>query len=219
MNNAAESGEMEEMMTRFAFGDQVRHPRRPEWGTGRVTAVEAHRVNGRDAQRVSVRFSNEGLKTIVTATVQLELVTDEDSNANTENDQTAMNEIDNMANSGWLAGVAEQKISERMIELPSDVRDAFDRAEVRLARTIDLFRFDRSGRGLMSWAIAQSGLNDPLVRFSRQELEQFFDRWESARDEHLRALVREAGQAALQSALAKHSRSLQMAVTQVTSGR
>lgn len=211
---------MEDTMTRFAFGDQVRHPRRPEWGTGRVTAVEAHHINGRDAQRVSVRFSNGGLKTIVTGAVQLELVTDDDDrDASANSDQTPMHEIDTMANSGWLAGVAEQKLSERMMELPMEVRDAFDSLEARLARTVDLYRFDRSGRGLMAWAIAQSGLDDPLARFTRQELEQFFDRWESARDDHLRSLVRETGQAALQSAIAKHNRSIQQAVTRVTSGR
>lgn len=40
--------------------------------------------------------------------------------------------------------------------------------------------------------MAQSGLPDPLTRFSRHELETFFDRWARHRDAHLIELVREA---------------------------
>ena len=205
-------------MTGFQFGDRVRHPRRPEWGTGSVTAVERQQVNGADAQRVSVRFANGGLKTIITATVELELINAGDENA-TADDRISMREIDSLTNSGWLAGVAEQKLEERMIELPLDARDPFDSIETRLHRTIDLFRFDRSGRSLMEWAIVQSGLDDPLARFTRQDLELFFDRWESARADHLRSLVREVGPDRFASALNQHAPQIQRVVCQVTRGR
>ena len=211
---------MDETMTGFQFGDRVRHPRRPEWGTGCVTAVEKQHVNGADAQRVSVRFTNGGLKTIVTATVALELIADDEAPAQgSVDDRTSMQEIDSLANSGWLAGVAEQKLEERMIELPMDVRDPFDSIETRLHRTIDLFRFDRSGRGLMEWAIAQSGLDDPLARFARQDLEQFFDRWEAARADHLRSLAAEIGADRFAAALDQHGPRIQRVVRQITGGR
>jgi hypothetical protein len=61
--------------------------------------------------------------------------------------------------------------------------------EQRLKSTLDLYRFDGSRRALIEWATAQSGLADPLTRFSRHELEQFFDRWRSERDAHLRRLM------------------------------
>jgi hypothetical protein len=35
----------------------------------------------------------------------------------------------------------------------------------------------------------QSGLKDPLSRFSRHELEQFFERFKNTLDAHLRKLV------------------------------
>ena len=44
----------------------------------------------------------------------------------------------------------------------------------------------------MDWAVAQTGLDDPLTRFTRQELEQRFDRWAFERDTYLAKLLQEA---------------------------
>ena len=44
----------------------------------------------------------------------------------------------------------------------------------------------------MDWAVAQSGLNDPLSRFTRHELEELFDQWAAQREEMLQKLVGEA---------------------------
>ena len=213
---------MKETVIGFKFGDRVRHPRRPEWGTGSVTAVEHQQLNGSMAQRVSVRFSNGGLKTISTAHVELERVEQTDVServADQHPDQTSMQDIEIMANSGWLSGVAEQKLSERMIELPMAVRDPFDSVRCRLQLTLDLYRFDTSGRGLMDWAIGQSGLDDPLSKFGRHELEQFFQRWQAARDDHLRSLMGDADQQLIAELLESSPQQARQAVRRITNGR
>jgi len=61
----------------------------------------------------------------------------------------------------------------------------------RLEATLGLYRFTGAGASLLDWAILQSGLRDPLSRFSRHELEQFFDRFKFNLDSHLKRLVYE----------------------------
>ncbi len=57
-------------------GDRVRHQQRPERGVGSVTKVERCTTNGREAQRLSVRFPNAGLKALNTAHAPLARVGD-----------------------------------------------------------------------------------------------------------------------------------------------
>ena len=42
------------------------------------------------------------------------------------------------------------------------------------------------------WAVAQTGMDDPLSRFNRHELEQFYERWMWERDRHLVKILDEA---------------------------
>ena len=51
-------------MDTFEFGDQVRHPERPEWGVGTVSKVEVTPVGGTPTQRITVRFPNAGIKVL-----------------------------------------------------------------------------------------------------------------------------------------------------------
>ncbi len=51
------------MSESIAFGDRVTHKLHPEWGSGAVIKVENTVVGGKPAPRITVRFSNEGLKT------------------------------------------------------------------------------------------------------------------------------------------------------------
>ena len=60
--------------TAFEYGDQVRHPNRPEWGVGAVVKSEFRPVNGRSSQFVSVRFPGAGVKVIDTAMIKLEMI-------------------------------------------------------------------------------------------------------------------------------------------------
>jgi hypothetical protein len=184
---------LEQMMLnkRFEFGDRVRHAKRPEWGIGRVIKTEDVSSNGSRSQRLSVRFPGEGVKTLSTAHADLEHVNSDALPSVNGSDESSVEVWTRVGSSEWLAPVARRKIEEMMISLPGDVRDPFNSIRRRLAETLGLFRFDCSGRGLIEWAVAQTGLEDPLTRFSRHELEQYFDRWAFERDVHLGRLLQD----------------------------
>ena len=89
---------------------------------------------------------------------------------------------------------------------------------------LDLYRFERSSRALMDWAVAQSGLDDPLSRFSRHELEELFERWVTQRDAHLGRLVQESRRDVtmsqeLDDLLAAAAPGAQRAVRRITAAR
>ena len=178
---------------RFAFGDQVRHQERPEWGIGSVVRVEDVHLNGEASQRLSIRFANAGVKTLSAAhagLVRAEAPKTEEVRA-PEGEEHPVGVWDRVRESGWLAPVAERKIEEAMVQLPPESRDMFLPVRDRLTSALALYRFDRTGRGLIDWAVAQTGLDDPLSRFNRHVLEQYFDRWVTERDDHLARLLRE----------------------------
>lgn len=178
----------------FEFGDRVRLQRRPEWGIGSVVKVEAAMLNGTRSQSVSVRFVNQGIKVLNTAVAEIELVSHEHVEALADAKAHPMVQWHKISENDWLAPIAQRKIQEVMVSLPENVRDAFCSIKQRLKQTLDLFRFERTGGSLIEWAIAQSGLDDPLSRFTRQELELLFDRWMTYRQDHLLKMLQEASQ-------------------------
>jgi hypothetical protein len=172
---------------RFEYGEQIRHMQRPEWGVGQVMRVEELRVDGAISQRLTIRFANAGRKTLSTAHAPLERLEGATGTAAHDTGEESLATID--ADSGLLGETSKERILEVMTRLPLEIRDPFSTMSRRLRLTFDLFRFDRSGRGLMDWAVAQSGLSDPLSRFSRQELEAYFERWARERDIHLAKIL------------------------------
>ncbi len=176
---------------KFQFGDRVRHVRRPEWGIGSIVKIEQTALNGQPAQRLSVRFPNAGLKTLVAANAELELVTAERSNVAVD-EAHPVNEWENLSEEDWLEPLARRKVEEAMTRLPPEIRDPFNSLRKRLVLCLDLYRFEKTGRGLIDWAVAQTGLDDPLSRFTRHELEQLFEPWSSQRQQHLGRLLGEA---------------------------
>lgn len=177
------------------FGDQVRHVRRPEWGIGMVSKIEQVTSNGHPTQRVTVRFPHAGVKVLSTAHAELARVTNEPaaSSAPVESDETpSLAMWDRLAASGWLEPVAQRKIQQVMSELPPAVKDPFLSLQRRLGLTLELYRFEKTGGSLLDWAVAQTGLPDPLARFNRHELETHFQRWANERDAHLSRLLQEA---------------------------
>jgi hypothetical protein len=172
---------------RFACGDRVRHPARPEWGIGSVLKVEELPVNGAAAQSLSIRFASVGVKTINTAHAKLERVTPGGGGDDVDR-AVVWDEL----KEDWLGPLAQRKIEQAMTSLPEEARDPFNGLRRRLELVLGLYRFDRSGRGLIDWAVAQTGLDDPLSRFNRHELERFFDRWVTERDAQLFRLLQEA---------------------------
>lgn len=197
---------------RFSTGDQVAHPRRPEWGSGVVRQVQAITHEGRPAQRLAVDFANKGRVVINTALAPLKLRDPQqgssqpnDSQGNEENmtriaGSTAGTSLSKAASAapssgggGWLAQLerASGHRSHELWDLPHAMTDPFESLGKRLSATLDSYRFSTEPRSLIDWAVIQTGLNDPLSKYTRSELEQAFPRFARDRDEHLRDLVRQ----------------------------
>ncbi|MHC4767661.1 MAG: DUF3553 domain-containing protein [Planctomycetota bacterium] len=176
---------------KFEFGDRVRHARKPEWGIGSIVKAEEMTLNDRRAQRVSVRFPNAGLKTISTAHAELQLVNANNGPETDGADTHPLGGWDKMKESDWLGEVAQRKVLEAMTSIAPEALDPFMSSEKRLEACLDLYRFERTGRSVIDWAVAQSGLADPLSRFTRHELEVLFDQWAAQRDEQMGRLLQE----------------------------
>ncbi len=122
---------------------------------------------------------------------------------------------------GWLGGIAKRKPEEAMTSLPSNASDPFLSIERRLEYLLSLYRFEPAGGKLIDWAVAQSGLDDPLSRFNRHELEAFFTRWSFERDATLSRLAQEARRSGtpIESAVAKAPLAAQRALRKFTGSR
>lgn len=177
------------MSTEFKFGDRVVHASRPEWGEGVVTAAAMDTVDGRSCQRLTVRFDRAGLKTLSTALATLRPATPTDATPIRVDDGDSPAE--HLTATGWLNRLGAEKPEVIMARLPEPATDPFSTLEQRLRATIGLYRFTPQGGSLLDWAAMQTGLADPLTIFNRHELEQFFARFASARDQHLRQLADE----------------------------
>lgn len=175
----------------IAFGDRVTHPNFPEWGSGAVIKVANTAQNGESTIRVTVRFSNAGLKTFVGNKLPLELLaSDHEMPGDRIVTRPAISAVEDLERSG-LTQAVEQKLLEIMHAIPIACRDPFNTAEHRLRRTLELYKYDMSGRGLMEWAMAQTGMDDPLTRFNRTELEVFFKHYSHELNQHLAKLLSE----------------------------
>jgi hypothetical protein len=178
--------------TKLSFGDRVRHAGRPEWGIGTVMKVEVVPVNGHTTQRLSIRFPNAGIKTLIEEQAELKRVEETADDPLADGETPAGRAWEKLSQDDWLSPVATRKVIEGLIALPQDVRDPFISLTKRLHLTLRLYRFDKSGKGLIDWAVAQTGIDDPLTRFTRQELEQHFARFATERETHLSRLLQEA---------------------------
>jgi hypothetical protein len=87
---------------------------------------------------------------------------------------------------------SKREILEMMTSIPEAARDPFGTPVQRLRSTLSLYRFTSSGGALLDWAVMQSGLSDPLSKFTRHELEDFFGFFEKILWKHLGKMVREA---------------------------
>lgn len=166
----------------YTQGMQVRHRQRPEWGAGSITRVETLTRGGNRDQRLWIKFGAAGLKTLLASAADLEVVEGTGAAEHT----FAAREI--ASEGGWLGQITKKRPEQAMSELPPDATDPFLTPERRLKNLLGLFRFDGSTK-LIDWAVAQSGLDDPLTRFNRTELEAFYKEWCRERDLQLFRLV------------------------------
>lgn len=175
--------------TRFQMGDKVVHAAKPEWGIGVVSTSAMTEHEGTPCQRLVIRFDRAGLKTLSTAIAEIKPAAGKVGIV-PERDNPSFAPEPEVKNPILNASAAErQKI---MTGIPERARDPFATPAMRLAATLDLYRFNETGASLVDWAVMQSGLSDPLGAFSRHELEEYFGFFKRIRDKHLREEVRGA---------------------------
>ncbi len=107
---------------------------------------------------------------------------------------------------GWLDELEQSSTSSHELwALPDALRDPFAAPAQRLRATLETYRFSTEPRALLDWARGQTGLDDPLSKYTRTELEQAFPRFARDRDQHLRTIVkdlkRKGDQASLKAAM------------------
>ncbi|MBL9118298.1 MAG: DUF3553 domain-containing protein [Phycisphaerae bacterium] len=227
--------------TPYSTGDKVRHRQRPEWGIGSVTKIETVTLKGVRDQRIWIRFPNAGLKTVLASLADLDRADAKGSGnaAGAGNnsapaapvvagDEDTLVAREARHEGGWLGEIAKRKPEDAMTSLPATASDRFLSSERRLEFVLGLYRFEPTGGKLIDWAVAQSGLDDPLSRFNRHQLEAFFERWAYERDLALLRVVQEArleaqgnpliGEA-IEARLAKASPAAQKAMRRLTASR
>lgn len=169
------------------------HLRRPEWGIGEVYEARLIQHEGRSAQRLVVTFPNRGRVVINTALAPLELQADRPLNA--QEPSTSMNATQRTTSSegGWLAALERngKPRGSELWALPTSFSDPFLSDAQRLHNVLDSFRFGLDARSLIDWAVAQTGLADPLTKYTRHELEQGYQHFARDRELHLRDMVRQ----------------------------
>ena len=177
----------------FQRGDEVIHQRRPEWGDGLIEQASSVTHAGQPAQRLVVRFANRGRVTLNTAVAPLASKEATKNMSMISRSDKPTSTADTGA--GWLGRLDQSRAEDVFIRLSDDMVDPFSSEARRLAATLDSFRFGedpaRDPRGLIDWAVAQTGMHDPLTQYTRHELEEAFRRYLAKRDGHLTQLVTE----------------------------
>ncbi len=184
----------------FGRGDIVVHPRRPEWGHGVVVQATNIKHQGQDAQRLVLDFANHGRVTINTAVAPLQ---PKETGIAT---MSATRTTGHASSGGWLASLERNgSAHDELTRLPDRLSDPFESLANRLNATLDTYRYSTEARSLLEWAIAQTGMEDPLAHYTRHDLELAFPSFARDRDQHLKQLVqqikRQGRQDLLQDAL------------------
>lgn len=183
-------------VTTFKRGDQVVHPLRPEWGEGIVEHASTIAHQAGQAQRLVVRFAQYGIVTINTGIAPLlakDIVTSMSSTLASSHSSAPTSAP---GRRGWLADLEAKPHEGELFTLPQELTDPFASLAKRLAATLATYRFTADQRvpggahSLLEWARAQTGLADPLTKYTRHDLEQAFTRFARDRDAHLLDLVR-----------------------------
>ncbi|CAG1008591.1 hypothetical protein PHYC_03587 [Phycisphaerales bacterium] len=175
-------------------GDNVMHSAKPEWGAGEVLVAEPAIHEGKPCQRLTIRFSRAGTKILSTAFADLRRAIGPAPSAPAPDQETKPSTPAFASSNGsnpFAAPAPDDDYGALLAGLPDRATDPFQTLRSRLAATLDLYRFNDSGGSLLDWAAAQTGLKDPLSRFSRHELEQSFAKFRVEVDNHLRKLVRD----------------------------
>jgi hypothetical protein len=184
-------------------GDNVIHAARPEWGSGEVLVAEPVVHEGKPCQRLTIRFSRAGTKTVSTAFAALRPASEqprlpdpapepEAGPGGPPSFSDAARTPAQPAGDDPISKAAQAAtVAETLTRLPEAAVDPFSSLRSRLSATLALYKFTATGGSLLDWAAIQTGLKDPLSRFSRHELEQWFQRYQFELDAHLKRLLRD----------------------------
>lgn len=179
----------------FSRGDVVIHTRRPEWGDGLVDEVVNIDHEGKAAQRLIVKFANQGrvtLNTGIAPLVSKDAAVAMSTFRNPTYSPASASATPPAAGKDWLSVFEKQE--HELHKLPDSLSDPFMGTIARIETTLETYRYSTEARSLIEWAIAQTGLNDPMTKYTRHELEQGFERYARDRDVHLKDLVRQMKQ-------------------------
>ncbi len=174
--------------TTYKKGDHVRHPSRPEWGHGVITKIEMVSHDRSSDLRMWIRFPSIGEKTFLASAAGLEVV-DDQGMSNSVHARPTLDALQLARGGGWLGAISKRTPEELMTALPGEATDPFLPLRKRADFTIRLYRFDGSAVKLIEWAVAQSGVEDPLSHLNRQEIEQFYRRWLVNLDNHMKKVL------------------------------
>ncbi|NUQ67439.1 MAG: DUF3553 domain-containing protein [Phycisphaerales bacterium] len=166
----------------WTIGERVVHSGRPEWGWGVIVTAEPVIHEGAPCQRLGVRFDRAGIKTLSTAFADLRPASEASAIPKEPEPQA----------DALAAALNAEPVDEVMTRLPEAATDPFISLTGRLKATLNLYKYSDTGASLLEWATAQTGLRDPLSRFNRHELEQWFSRFKMEVDTHLRKLLKDA---------------------------
>ena len=189
------------MNTDFEPNTKVQHPGKPEWGVGTVLSAQRGSHEGSPCQRLTVRFSGAGKKTINTAFAKL--IRLEDAAPLKQPPLKAAPSAGAPLRPATPAPAPRSNeptpdkttIAERLAHLPDELADPFRPLDTRLTETLASYRYQSGDRTLLAWAVAQTGMTDPLSVLSRHELEEHFTNYQIRLDRHLKTLLEEARRA------------------------
>lgn len=175
---------------------------------GRITlntalATIAHKQSGRQSYKAQGPASRQQTMENSSENSSLDNGSDASTNSNPHSSKDAGTTMRNSSNTldkpksnggGWLSNLESKSNGDgdELRKLPDALADPFLTLEQRVEATLETFRFSTEARSLIEWAIGQTGLDDPMSRYTRHELEQGFDWFCRDRDMQLKELVREA---------------------------
>ena len=191
----------------FAKGDSVIHAGKPEWGPGDVMSAEGQLHEGKPCQRLTIRFSRGGLKTISTAFADLRPASEaplamfakrfaaapEEPVRNGKSRDDTDDRRGNGESEPTMQDVLDRAASlEALQKLPENINDPFVPIMKRVQATLDLYKLWDKPAGVLDWATIQTGLRDPMSMMSRHELEAQMDRFRISLDGHLKKILKDA---------------------------
>jgi hypothetical protein len=168
------------------IGRTVRCVARPEWGNGNVLTIKPATMNGRPVHRVSIQFATGHRVLMVPPAILI--------------GPEALSEPEIPAT--WIETIAGRTPDDRLRLVPASATEVLGSPTARVAALAPYYEIDPDDeKALLRWARGQSGIPDPLVRWTRDELQSAFRAFCTERDDHLRGLLATAKQARGQEAV------------------